>query len=161
MKNKLRVHFKKILLSLLLFSFLLISDRLSKILVLQRLKDHPFHVMPFVDFVYVQNTGVAFGLFGSTRINFTLISFVSILLIIIILFQFFKSPSPFLISLLLAGALGNVWDRLLYGFVVDFIKIGSFYVFNIADSAITLSAVWIILLLFYENRKKSNLPESQ
>ena len=143
-----------------MFSFILISDRLSKILVLQRLKDQPFHLMPFVDFVYVQNTGVAFGLFGSTRLNFTIISLVSILLIVIILFQFFKPPNPFLISLLLAGALGNVWDRLLYGFVIDFIKIGSFYVFNIADSAITVGVLVLILGAWLQERRQKKIDPS-
>ena len=114
--------------------------------------------MPYVDFVYVQNKGVAFGLFGHTNLNFTWISLISIVLILFLLYSFLEKPNPFLFSLLLAGALGNIWDRLLYGYVVDFIKIGSFYVFNVADSAITISAFWIILAVIYENRKKPSIP---
>jgi signal peptidase II len=116
--------------------------------------------MPFVDFVYVQNKGVAFGLFGSANVNFTLISLLSIGLILVLLFRFFHQENLLLLSLLLAGAFGNIWDRLLYGFVVDFIKIGSFYVFNVADSAISISACWIVLLVFHENRKETELPLS-
>jgi signal peptidase II len=155
-KNKLSL--KKIGLGFLLFTFVLLLDRWTKILVLRHLQTKTFNLMPYVDFVYVQNKGVAFGLFGSANVNFVLLSLVSIVLILIVMFRFFHKENPLLLSLLLAGALGNIWDRLLYGFVVDFIKIGSFYVFNVADSAITISACWIVLMVFHENRKETELP---
>lgn len=110
--------------------------------------------MPFFDLVYVENKGVAFGLFSKLPINFIWVSLLSIVLIVFLLYRFLDKPNPLLFSLLIAGALGNIWDRFNYGFVIDFIKIGSFYVFNIADAAITVSAFWIIILVIYENKKK-------
>lgn len=109
--------------------------------------------MPFLDFVFVQNRGVAFGLFANTSLNFTLISIISIGIILFLLHKFFKSTSPILVAMILAGALGNIWDRLIFGYVIDFVKVDSFYVFNVADSSITLSAIWILFLILYENRK--------
>ena len=152
-KNSILKSNQKILIGVLVFFTIIFVDHFSKLWILTNYQTKSLHIMPFLDFVFVQNRGVAFGLFANTSLNFTLISIVSIGLISYLLYKFLKSPSPILIAMILAGALGNIWDRLIFGYVIDFVKVDSFYVFNVADSSITLSAIWIILLILYENRK--------
>jgi lipoprotein signal peptidase len=65
-----------------------------------------------------------------------------------------KSLSQIILAILVAGALGNILDRLRLGYVVDFISIGSFPVFNLADSFITVSI--FLLMLFYDKIKRTN-----
>lgn len=152
-KNSFLRKNKAILLGVIVFFFLLLFDHASKLWILKNHQYKPLHILPYFDFVFVQNRGVAFGLFANTPLNFTLISLVSIGLILYLLKKFLHSPPPILIAMVLAGALGNIWDRILFGYVIDFVKVGSFYVFNVADSSITLSAIWILILILHENRK--------
>lgn len=59
---------------------------------------------------------------------------------------------PFI--LISSGAVGNIIDRILYGYVVDFIKISSFYVFNIADASITIGSILLAIMLLTEKKDK-------
>ena len=135
-----------IIISVGLFLFILLADRISKMLVVRNLQGKSFHVMPFVDLVYVTNKGIVFGLFSGSNINFLILSSISLIIITLLLIFWFK-PIPYpLIAMILAGGTGNLIDRFLYGHVVDFIKVDRFYVFNIADASITIS---IILFLWF------------
>lgn len=101
------------------------------------------------DFLYVQNTGAAFSILSS---NTPVLSIISILFCIAaVLYWIIKKPSHpmqcLAAVLLFAGALGNAVDRVVYGFVVDFIAIKwfSFPVFNIADMAIVGGAIAAVI----------------
>ena len=104
-----------------------------------------------VRLVYSRNTGALFGLF---RDNATLFAIVSIAVIAGIAWYHGRAPSSALLStalgLLLGGAIGNLIDRLTRGHVVDFVDAGigdlRFYTFNVADSAITISLLLLILV---------------
>lgn len=104
---------------------------------------------PTVGFVYYENVNIAF----SIPIPGALVSILAFLIFITILVVWGeellqKSDLTRLIfALVFAGALGNILDRFLHGFVIDFIKLGSFPVFNMADSMITLAG--ILCLLYY------------
>ncbi len=100
--------------------------------------------------VHGQNTGAIFGLFRDSAILFAAVSLVVIGLIVA--FQARSRGDPILaaaLGLLMGGAIGNLVDRLRYGYVVDFVDIGigdwRFYTFNVADASISLA---ILLLLF-------------
>ncbi|MBS3113838.1 signal peptidase II [Candidatus Woesearchaeota archaeon] len=99
---------------------------------------------------YITNTGSAFGLFKGLSIFFILFSIV----VIIIVFYYLKriknneKTLQFSVGLLLGGTVGNLIDRLFYGAVVDFIDFRIWPVFNIADSAVTISVVFLIILLW-------------
>jgi signal peptidase II len=56
--------------------------------------------------------------------------------------------------LISSGAIGNILDRILYGYVVDFVKIGSFYVFNVADASITIGSLLLAFMLLTEKKDK-------
>jgi signal peptidase II len=99
--------------------------------------------------VHGQNTGAIFGLFRDSAILFAAVSLVVIGLIVA--FQARSRGDPILaaaLGLLMGGAIGNLVDRLRYGYVVDFVDIGlgdwRFYTFNVADASISLA---ILLLL--------------
>jgi signal peptidase II len=103
----------------------------------------------YLRIVYGQNTGALFGLFQDNAAMFGLVSLAVIALIV--LYHARAASSAYLtvtLGLLLGGALGNVIDRLRLGYVVDFVDAGigttRFYTFNLADSAISLA---ILLLL--------------
>lgn len=108
--------------------------------------------------VYVKNTGAAFGIFMNLGGVFTAIS---ALISLAILFAYPRiSRQDWLIrlamGLYLGGALGNLLDRLTFGYVTDFISIGAFPVFNIADMSISIgTAVFILGVIIQENRGRS------
>lgn len=141
-------------------TLLVFVDQLIKFWVVTELKGKPAISLigplnadsdvSILRFVFVSNTGAAFGL-GS---NFTLvISLIAIAVVIGLSKWMLKITDPIwmaAVTLLLGGALGNLVDRIirepqvLRGYVVDFISIGKFPVFNFADICITLAAVVMI-----------------
>jgi len=94
----------------------------------------------------VRNTGAAFGLFRDQTIIFILISAIAIICIGFYLIK--KKTSYYLpLSLILGGAVGNLIDRLRFGYVVDFIDLRFWPVFNVADSCITIGAVILFFVI--------------
>jgi len=112
-------------------------------------------VLPVLDFTHVRNTGAAFsmlaGASGWQRWFFITLSSVVSAALTIWLFRLPRGRRMFAISLslILGGAIGNLIDRILHGFVIDFVHAhwGAAYfpAFNVADSAITIGAVLLIL----------------
>ncbi len=98
----------------------------------------------------IHNTGIAFGLFKNQGIVFIIVPIIAIVLIAFNIYYYHNSRevSFFYIvgfSLILAGATGNLIDRVLFGYVVDFIDFRIWPVFNIADSAITIGTTIILI----------------
>lgn len=115
-----------------------------------------------VAFEYLENRGAAFGLFAQSTLILAVISVVIIgigigSLIHFARHEFWLAAS---IALILGGAIGNAIDRFVRGFVVDFIAIGSFWKFNLADSAITLGVVFSFLLLWQADTKHHSTQEN-
>jgi signal peptidase II len=123
-------------------------DRVSKTLVLERLTMRSVRVLPFFRLTYAENTGVSFGLFGGRNLFFLAFSagLVGALLLLRRRIQAHGALAAAGFALVLGGALGNLYDRIAYGFVVDFFDFSFFpAVFNVADSAITVGAVLLAL----------------
>jgi signal peptidase II len=130
------------------------ADQLSKSWILERLgpngDSNQIKVIPgFLRFIYVENTGAAFGMFqGKSPILTTLA-----LLVIVFLIVYFRraiAESLWLsiaLGLQLGGALGNVIDRFRHGFVVDFINVPKWPTFNVSDSSITIGVIMLGLYL--------------
>ncbi len=144
----------KLLLPLMMIPPLLVVDQVTKHLVSTRVPpSSPIKVMPFLQIVNVKNTGAAFGILqGLGNSTFVIITTVAI---IIVFFIYFKSREDSLsLTLILAGAMGNLIDRLRYGYVVDFIDIhiGRYHwpAFNVSDSLLTIG----VFLLFFKLFKK-------
>lgn len=124
-------------------------------------------MLPYVRIVHVPNTGVAFGMFQGFGDIF---SIVAIIVALIIVFYFPRVPVSdwslrLAMSLQLSGALGNLIDRLTIGHVTDFVSVGNFPVWNIADSSITIGVVVLILGVLIteieEKKRKVSNQESQ
>lgn len=124
-------------------------DQVSKAIVVSalgrgRIVDLPGGV---VRLVYARNTGAAFGIFPDRG---TVFAVVAAIVVVGILFSYRRlSQSPLIVraaaGLLLGGAVGNLLDRTRLGYVVDFIDLGWFPVFNLADTSIVLGVVTLFL----------------
>jgi signal peptidase II len=99
-----------------------------------------------VNFTLVRNTGAAFGLFRYQTTVFVIISVIAIAFTIFYLAK--KRPALYLpFALILGGAVGNLVDRLRFGYVVDFIDLHFWPVFNAADSCITIGAILLFVMI--------------
>ena len=139
-----------------LITLILLSvDQFSKYIIRQKMSlaesipiiKSVFHI------TYVENRGIAFGLFPQGRSLFIVISLIIILGII-----FFERKKVikslkerFCLGLILGGALGNLIDRLRFGFVIDFLDFRIWPVFNLADSGVCIGG---ILMVFFLLRKR-------
>ncbi len=101
-------------------------------------------------FTYITNTGSAFGLFKGFNYAFVIISLIVIGIIFYHLRKIKKNETALQISvgLLLGGSIGNLIDRLYYSAVIDFIDFRIWPIFNIADSAVTISIVILIFIIW-------------
>lgn len=139
---------------IVLFVFL---DQFSKYLVLLYLK--PVQKISLLEGVfaleYVENRGAAFGILQNQKVLFIILT---IIMIILLGYAVIRMPSSkhytpmlFVVSLLIAGAIGNFADRIFRSYVVDFLsfELIHFPVFNIADCYVTVSAVLLFFLISF------------
>lgn len=136
----------------------LVLDQITKLMALAWLEVLPTPVMPFLSLTLACNTGAAFSLLEGQS---GLLAVIGICLAALFAFLIVRLPKDRVLegtafSLILAGAIGNVIDRLIRGCVVDFIHVHHgnwhFPIFNLADSAITIGAALWILALIREQR---------
>ncbi|MCD6093239.1 MAG: signal peptidase II [Candidatus Omnitrophica bacterium] len=137
--------------TLCLIVLLILVDQLSKFFVHFALNGLPQQSFPiiknFFHLTLVQNKGTAFGLLRNQSFFFILVSFVAVILISHFLF-FKKERDKRLripLCLILAGAAGNLIDRLVFGFVIDFLDFRIWPVFNFADSFICVGVGLIVV----------------
>ena len=140
---------------------ILIVDQSLKSLV--RLKLAVGESIPLINNIfhitYVTNTGAAFGLFKNSAIFFIIISVVAIVLIAGLILksikraEFMANPRFDLgLIMIISGAIGNLVDRLKFGYVIDFIDVRIWPVFNIADTSITIGTILLILSYMCQKR---------
>lgn len=131
-------------------------DQITKALVLRFLYEGQVVLIPRVlNFTYVENRGMAFGLLSEHRWVFLVLSVIGIALMALYLWYYAKTTlSRVGLSLVVAGGIGNMIDRLALGFVVDFIDFCAFdfwvWVFNVADAAVCVGAAIFVLDLLLE-----------
>ena len=131
----------------------LLLDRLSKIYAANNFINNPIEG-PIINFTYLENRGAAFGILQDKRIFFIIISVAIVSYLIYHFIKTYKTNPKILniaLSMIVSGAIGNFYDRLINHYVVDFIEFSffSFPVFNIADILITVGcALMIIYMLF-------------
>jgi signal peptidase II len=153
-------------LSLPLYAF----DQWTKLMVLRSISpDEPRAVVPdFFNLVNVTNTGAAFGSFRGNNTFFIVISAVALLVVLALLVR--RGPPDVWrdasLALLLAGILGNLTDRLLYGHVIDFLLFDlhipyahPWPAFNVADSCISIAVVSFVLHSFWQGKRPAARPE--
>lgn len=119
----------------------------------------------FLEFSYSENTGAAFGTFQGRNAVFIVVGIFAILFISYIYFNMRGSIwNKISFGLILGGAVGNLIDRIAYGFVTDFIRVRITQSlwwpnFNIADAGITVGAIMFIVYKFIESYKTKNQEE--
>lgn len=136
---------------------LVLLDQGTKILALERLK--PLGSITFLpgvlDFTFVENRGVAFGMFSGQR---WMILVLTGAIIGALLYYYKKLPDKkeyrwvrCALVMVLSGAVGNMIDRIFRGYVVDFFEFTfvRWYVFNVADIYVVLGVIWLVLLMFF------------
>jgi signal peptidase II len=150
-------------------SFLIIIDQWTKALVRANLAEGQMWapwdwLLPYARIIHWYNTGVAFGMFQNKGYLFAIPAIIVALLII----YFFPRISPkewmmrLALCLQLAGALGNLIDRFtMQGRVTDFISIGNFPVWNVADSCITVGVAVLMLAVWLQERRDKIQKETQ
>lgn len=147
------------------------ADQLTKYVMSGWLLGLPERTYPLIQnvvhFTYVENRGMAFGLFQNTQIPLIIIT--SLILVAGLFFMIKEKKRKSLlyktaVSLVVGGAVGNLIDRAFIGYVVDFIDLRfiNFFVFNVSDSCITIGAVLaaVYILFYYEKDKIKIKKES-
>lgn len=155
--------------SLIIAAVVLVIDQLSKIEVVSGMEvsqSIPV-IQDVLHMTYVQNRGMAFGLFSDNRMLFMIPTVVLIAAVVFAIVKLGKKNKVLDVSLglILGGGIGNMIDRVARGFVVDFVDFCAFdfwqWVFNVADSAVVVGAFLFMFAmitdknLFPDDKKKS------
>jgi signal peptidase II len=146
---------------------LFVLDQVTKSIIARNISLYSsVSVLPgFFDLVHVRNKGAIFGFFSRSNSStvFILLAVASLAALVLVVYYFVKTPASdklmnFSLSLILAGALGNQFDRIFKGHVVDFVDL-QFWgwhwpSFNVADSCISVGAVLLIFIFFFKRGPK-------
>ena len=158
----LKINFKKFFLYSGIVIFIFILDRISKLYILNSVEinnEIDIYIFPFLKLYLIWNKGIAFGLFSFEQNSFY--NFITILIIIInlvILIMIIKSNDikAYFLMFILGGSLGNLFDRIYYSAVPDFIDfhINDFhwFIFNVADIFICVGVLCLIIAEFIFNK---------
>lgn len=151
------------LISALIIALLVVIDQISKVIAYNTLavNGNASTIKNAVfSFYYVENTGISFSMLNS---KMTLIIIITTIILICLLYVLIKTPKtlyymPFSITLsvIVAGAIGNLYDRIFRGYVIDFIMLEfiSFPVFNFADIFVCVGLLVLVILIFFRYKDK-------
>tara|TARA_B110000014_G_scaffold9419_1_gene6537 strand:- start:44 stop:514 length:471 start_codon:yes stop_codon:yes gene_type:complete len=152
---------RKIIIILVIFFF----DRATKIYLIDLQTtgtDIDFYILPFLNFYLVWNTGVGFGLVPlETNIYYHILTAIIALVNLVLIFFLLKAKGiyTYLFALIIGGSLGNLFDRIYYYAVPDFIDvhIGNFhwFIFNVADIFITVGIIGFMLAELFKKKEIS------
>ncbi len=120
---------------------------------------------PFLQIYHTENTGVAFGMLQGGNLIFSILA---LLVSLAIIYYYPRVPASdwtlrIALGLQLGGALGNLVDRVVFGYVTDFIAVSNFAIFNVADSSITVGVIVLLLGVWAgeQNKDKAQPAEPQ
>ncbi len=158
--------FKKTLVNLSIILLIFFIDRFSKIYILDIAESNgnvDIYINSFLNFVLYWNTGIGFGLFAFEQPQaYNFITLVIIFVNLIIIYLIYKSTNfkIYFFIMILGGSLGNLYDRINYNAVPDFIDlhINNFhwFIFNIADIFISLGVICLIYVEIFFKDKLNN-----
>ena len=160
MKNEI---IKKIITSFVIVLFIFFLDRITKILILNIAEETgkvDIYINSFLNFYLVWNSGIGFGLlsFDDNYVyNSITVLIILINLIIVYLIYIEKGQKSYFLLIILGGSLGNLFDRLYYNAVPDFIDLNykgfHWFIFNVADIFITIGIMFLILSEIFNYKK--------
>jgi len=163
-----KINLKKILLNFIIILVIFLSDRISKIYIIQMAELEgvvDIYITTYLNFYLIWNKGIAFGLFSFNEVfiyNIITIIIITITLIVLIMIAKTEKFKKYFLLFVFGGSLGNLFDRIYYSAVPDFIdfhiKDFHWFVFNVADIFITLGIICLIFdEIFINNRKNEKI----
>ena len=163
---------KRMLINIVFFVVVLVSDQVTKMIAQAKLSEGVLiEVIPdLFNLTLVYNQGAAFGMFSTwpdalRRTVLTVVSFIALLVVVRFMFKEAKDDwlSQLALSGILAGAIGNIADRIRYDAVVDFLDFywGSYHwpAFNIADSAISVGVTLLVVRIMFAGNKQDAVSD--
>jgi len=158
-----KILFKKITFNLIAISTIFLIDRLTKLYILKLAEIENsvnIYLTSYLNLYLIWNKGIAFGLLSMNEsMIYNTITLIIGIIIIVILFMLWRNDNiqRYFLILIVGGALGNFYDRIIYTAVPDFIDLHfkgfHWFVFNVADIFITVGVFCLILVeLFYNNK---------
>ena len=155
---------KNVFINLFIILLIFFADRLSKIYVIyldKKIFGNEMFSSKYLNINLIWNEGIAFGLLAFNEKNlYDILTIIIFLIIIFIFFLIFKSSGfkKFSLLMIVSGAIGNFYDRVVFKAVPDFIDfhVGNFhwFIFNIADIFITIGVIFMILIELTSNNKE-------
>ena len=140
-------------------------DRSTKIYLLNLQAtgtDIDYYIFPFLNFYLVWNTGIGFGLLSlESNIMYHMLTMIILVIIIVLIIFLIKSKgiTAYLVALIIGGSLGNLFDRIYYYAVPDFIDLHfkslHWFIFNVADIFITVGIIGLIFIELFRKEKTS------
>ena len=157
---------KNFYINTIIVTLIFILDRISKIYVINLDKvnySSELYQSKYLNITLVWNEGIAFGLLSFNQNNlYNLLSFLIAIIIFVIFFMIIRNNNnnkKYPLLMIFAGALGNLYDRITYKAVPDFIDfhVGEFhwFIFNVSDIFISLGVFFMILIELIDNNKKN------
>ena len=147
---------KENILNLIIIVTIFILDRLSKLSILKNFNESTYFVNDFINFDLIWNIGIGFGLFSTdSMVIYNIITLIIALVIVILLYIFVISESidKVIYAIILGGALGNFYDRMVYKAVPDFVDLHynnfHWFTFNVADIFITIGIITFVVRSFF------------
>jgi signal peptidase II len=150
-----KIKFENLKFGLVSAFFVILLDQLTKFIVFKHFafQGQSVKIFPFLNFTYVQNKGISFGMFNSGSLAaLVFILFITFVILSVVFYWLNKEKSNFtkiVLGLIIGGAFGNLIDRFTYGFVVDFIDFHAYAhhypSFNVADSSICIAVILLLL----------------
>ena len=162
-----KLFFKKTFIYFAIILFIFLADRISKLYILSVLEDLGFvdiNINSYINLILVWNTGIGFGLLSFDQLEIynlitILIAFINLFIIYLIIKS--KDNTVYFFLIILGGSLGNLFDRIYYSAVPDFIDISykgyHWFVFNVADVFISLGIICLIFAELFNYKKKNEI----
>ena len=161
-----KIELKKFFLSFIILSIVFLIDRVTKLYILKLAEMENsvgIYLTSYLNLFLIWNKGIAFGLLSmNASMIYNIITLIISLIIVVIFFIMWKNDNiqRYFLALVSGGALGNLYDRIVYTAVPDFIDLHfqgfHWFVFNVADIFITVGVFCLILVEFFYNNKITN-----
>ena len=161
----LNINFKKFLIYFILLIILFLIDRFTKLYVLNIAENYgevDLQINNFINLILIWNKGIGFGIFSfDSNFLYNILTTIIIIINLIIVYLVFISDKlrAIFYIIILGGSLGNLFDRIYYSAVPDFIDLNykdfHWFIFNFADIFITIGIICLILKEFIDYKKKN------
>ncbi len=161
-----KINFKNTLINTIIVLTIFLLDRATKIYIINLAESAnvvDIYITSYLNFYLIWNNGIAFGFFSfdnSTVYNLITIIIIIMIFIIMLLINKARDKTVYFLLFILGGALGNLFDRIYYSSVPDFIDfhINGFhwFIFNVADIFVSIGALCLILVEIFFNKKIKN-----